>query len=59
MSVVVSLLIGAYGIWHSQSRDLEAGEYASWLGVGVFFLFLGGIQIAMGALMFRKKKFDS
>jgi len=58
ISVVISLLIGGYGIWYAQSQDLPAGEHSSWLGVGIFFLLLGAIQIVMAALMFRRKKFD-
>jgi len=37
---------------------LGRAEYSSWLGVGIFFLVLATVQIAMVAMMFRKKKFD-
>ena len=58
ISVVLSLLMGGYSIWWSQTPDLTTTEYASWLGLGIFFLFLGAVQIAMAFLMFRKKKYD-
>ncbi len=37
---------------------MEASEYYSWLGLGIFFLLLGAVQLAMALMMFRKKKFD-
>ena len=58
LSIVVSLLVGGYGIWCSRQPDLSSTEYSSWLGVGVFFLLLGVAQIVMVPMMFRKKKFD-
>lgn len=58
LSIVVSLLVGGYGIWCSQQPGVSGTEYSSWLGVGIFFLVLGVAQILMVPLMFRKKKFD-
>lgn len=56
ISIVVSLLIGGFCIWSLQKPDLGRGEYFSWLGVGIFFSILAVAQIAMVAMMFRKKK---
>lgn len=58
ISIVVSLLVGGYGVWRTQSPDLSTSEFSSWLGLGVFFLLLGAVQIALAVMMFRKKKFD-
>lgn len=58
ISIVVSFLIGGYCIWSLQKPDLGRSEFSSWLGVGIFFLLLAGVQIAMVAMMFRKKKLD-
>lgn len=58
ISIVVSLLVGGYGIWYAQRPNVEGSEYYSWIGLGVFFLLLGAVQIAMALMMFRKKKFD-
>ena len=57
ISIVVSLLVAGYAIWSSQKPDLSTSEYSSWMGVGIFFLVLGLIQLVMVPLMFRKKKF--
>jgi hypothetical protein len=59
ISIVISLLIGGYAIWSTRQPDLSTSEYSSWMGVGIFFLVLGLVQLAMVPLMFRKKKFDS
>lgn len=58
ISIVVSLLVGGFCIWSLQKPDMGRAEYSSWLGVGIFFLVLATVQIAMVAMMFRKKKFD-
>ena len=58
ISIVVSFLVGGYGIWYTRSAEMEASEYYSWLGLGIFFLLLGAVQLAMALMMFRKKKFD-
>lgn len=58
ISIAVSLLIGGFCIWSLQKPNLDRSEYSSWLGVGVFFLALAFVQVAMVAMMFRKKKFD-
>jgi len=58
ISICVSLLVGGYCIWSLQQPALARSEYFSWLGVGVFFLALAVVQIAMVAVMFRKKKLD-
>jgi len=58
ISIGVSLLVGGYCMWSLQNPDLGRSEYFSWLGVGVFFLLLAVVQVAMVAIMFRKKKLD-
>lgn len=58
LSVVISLLVGGYGIWAAQTPDLSSSEYSSWIGLGIFFWVLALFQIAMAFLMLRKKKFD-
>ena len=57
LSVVISLLVGGYGIWASRNPDLSSSESSNWLGLGIFFLVLATFQVAMALLMFRKKKF--
>ena len=56
ISVVLSLLMGGYGIYLSRGSDLTTTEYASWLGLGIFFLVLGAAQMVMVFLMLRKRK---
>ena len=58
ISIAVSLAMGGFCIWSLQKPDLGRSEFSSWLGVGVFFLALGMVQIAMVAMMLRKKKLD-
>lgn len=58
ISIVVSLLVGGFCMWSLQKPEMGRGEFTSWLGVGIFFLVLGVVQLAMVAVMFRKKKFD-
>ncbi|QEG24369.1 hypothetical protein [Mariniblastus fucicola] len=58
ISIAVSLLVGGFCIWSLRKPDLATTEYSSWLGIGIFFLALAAVQVAMVAMMFRKKKFD-
>ena len=58
ISIVVSFLVGGYGIWCAQSPEIAASEFYSWLGLGIFFLLLGAVQLGLALMMFRRKKFD-
>lgn len=58
ISISVSLLIGGYSLYRIQGSDLSSSEFYSWLAVGIFFLVLAFVQIGLGAMLFRKKKFE-
>ena len=58
ISIAVSLLVGGYGLWLIQRPNISSSEYYSWLAVGVFFLVLAVVQVGLGAMLFRKKKFE-
>ena len=61
ISIVLTLALSGYSFYRvggDSANSMTTSEYASWLGVGCFFLVLGLIQIGMIAVMFRKRRFD-
>lgn len=59
ISILASLLIGGVCLTQPWRGVYTLTQTTQWIGVGVFFVVLGIIQVTVVYLLFRKKQFSS